>query len=166
MFARVIARLFRRQDGASAVEFALLVPVVVALIAGCFEASNALSVWLTLKKASEVGTRFATTGQGDQDGTRLSRIIAATQNVVSQSRNIVVVISVQSWAGITPSGTGRSGNPGVPCDTVEVRVSHNYQPITPLGSLVALLHGSTVWSAPLPMSGATKMVNEPWQPCP
>jgi len=154
------------EAGSSAVEFALVAPLITGLMIGVLETSNALSVWLTLKKATEVGARFATTGQGDIDGTRLAQIIAETKKVAADSRGLDVSVEVSSWAGLSASGAGRAGDPGGPCDLVQIDVNYVYQPVTPLGDMVGTAEKPSAWSQAMTMRQGTKMVNEPWRPCP
>lgn len=154
------------EAGSSAVEFALVAPLVTGLMIGVLETSNALSVWLTLKKATEVGARFATTGQGDVDGTRLAQIIARTKKVAADTRGIDVDVQVSSWQGLAASGAARAGDPGGPCDVVQIDVNYVYQPVTPLGNMVGTDDNPSAWSQAMTMRLDTKMVNEPWRPCP
>ncbi|GFK95963.1 hypothetical protein NNJEOMEG_03836 [Fundidesulfovibrio magnetotacticus] len=154
------------EAGSSAVEFALVAPLVTGLMIGVLETSNALSVWLTLKKATELGARFATTGQGEIDGTRMAQIIAATKKVAADSRGIDVNVKVSSWAGLSASGAAREGDPGGPCDTVQIDVNYVYTPVTPLGDMLDPTNGASAWSQAMTMRQATRMVNEPWRPCP
>lgn len=146
-----------RSRGAAALEAALVLPVLILLVVGIMETASLLRVWLAVQKASQAGARTAATGQGVETGDRLSRIEAAAAPFLADLPNGEASIAVRSWPGTDMSGTAREGNPGDPCDTVEVEVTKTWTPVTPLVS--ALI------SADLPLSGADRKVNEPWSPC-
>lgn len=159
----------RRQLGAVAVEFALVLPVVFVLSMGLIECGNIFRTWLTVQKAAQAACRFATTGQGEIEGDRLSRIVNEAMQVTDDLPGVTQV-SIRSWPGITPSGAGRVNNAGKPCDMVEVKVTYQYPPITPAFDLAGLfgLGGNAFNSGndeTIPLSSVDRKINEPWQPC-
>ncbi|MBN2139829.1 MAG: TadE/TadG family type IV pilus assembly protein [Desulfovibrionaceae bacterium] len=153
-----LAGLFGRQGtrGISVVEFALILPVFLTLVMGVIETGNMFRTWLTVQKAAQSAARFATTGQGDEEGTRLSQIVQKAQEVVATLPQETEVL-VRSWPGMDTAAEPTDNDPGGPCQVVEVRVRADYEPITPLlGPLLPEV---------IPLVGADRKVNEPWYPC-
>lgn len=146
----------KRMGGMAIVEAALVLPVLMTLALGMIESGNMLSAWLTVQKAAQTGARYAATGQGDEEGTRLA-LIETTTRAALGSLSSGSVVSVSSWAGIAAEGQGAEGNPGPPCGVVEVRVVCAYQTITPLGG--------TVFPEELSISGRQRKLIEPFSPC-
>jgi Flp pilus assembly protein TadG len=68
---------FRSEDGAVAVEFALLLPILVALLLGIMEFSLVLNTQLTLTSAAREGAR-AVAVENDQAAARTAVRAAAT----------------------------------------------------------------------------------------
>lgn len=145
-----------KSKGAFALETAYILPILLAAVFGVCETGNLFRSWLTLQKAAQAGARFAATGIGAEEGTRLSQIINETGKVTASLPDDLVNVVVRSWPG-PASGSGRDGNPGDPCDTVEVEVRLNYEPIVPL--LESVLPESIV------LTGVDRQINEPWYPC-
>lgn len=152
-----MTRINRKSRGIAAVEFALILPAVLLIIMGTIEFGNMTYTWLTIQKAAQMGTRFATTGQGDDDGTRLTQIITQTNLMLSQLHGGGSTVQVRSWPTISVSGSGNLGNPGQPCGVVEVRVAFQYLPIAPLVR--------EFLPAAITLTGSDRKVNEPWKPC-
>lgn len=160
----------RRQRGAVAVEFALLLPVVFVLSMGLIECGNIFRSWLTVQKAAQYACRFATTGQGELEGDRLARIKTEAEKITADLPGATDV-SVRSWSGSTPSGSGQINNAGDPCGMVEVTVTYNYPPITPAFDLAGFLGlGGNAFNdgggGTISLSSSDRKVNEPWRPCP
>lgn len=147
----------RWSRGLAAVEMALLLPVALTLIFGLIETGNLFFTWLTVQKAAEMGARFAATGQGEDEGTRVAQITAQAEILLTDLSATDAAVSVRSWPTINATGSGVSGSAGDPCGIVEVRVSLNYHPITPLLG--------DVLPETIPVSGSDRKVNEPWRPC-
>jgi Flp pilus assembly protein TadG len=156
------ARLRPRRNtsrGQGAVELALIAPILLVCMFGVVEMGRLSYAWVTMQHAARAGTRMAITGQGEQNGTRLSLIINASQQVANNlPRGGGTTITVRSWPDVTASGAGRAGNPGQPCELVEVEVQYVYQPVTPLIS--HLMPSRTT------LAGRDRKLNEPWVPCP
>lgn len=147
----------RWSRGVAAVEMALILPAVLLLICGLIETGNLFFTWLTVQKAAEIGARFAATGQGEDEGTRLAQIETRAEALLANLSGNGATVSVRSWPTINATGSGVSGSAGQPCGIVEVSVSFLYQPVTPL--LGDMLPES------IPVSGSDRKVNEPWRPC-
>ncbi|MEF2143893.1 MAG: TadE/TadG family type IV pilus assembly protein [Desulfovibrionaceae bacterium] len=146
-----------RMSGMTAVECALLIPIVLMLGLGLLESGNMFSDWLTVHKAAESGARIAATGQGEEEGTRISLIEQEVQRVMGRLPGGAADIVVSSWPTAIASGPGAEDDAGCPCGLVEVRVEYQYEPVTPF--LEGILPDVVV------MSGSDRKVNEPWERC-
>lgn len=147
----------RPERGAAALEAALVLPVLLLLVLGIMETASLLRVWLAVQKASQAGARAGATGQGEETGDRIARIRAAAERFLADLPGGAARIDVRSWPDDAASGAAREGDPGEPCQMVEVEVTKAWTAANPL--LAALL------PADLPLSGADRKVNEPWRPC-
>lgn len=146
-----------RRSGVVSVELALILPILFTLAMCVIEGGNAYYSWLTVQKAAQYGARTAATGRGEEDGTRLSQIIAATEAGLETLNNGVTVISIRSWPDLNATGDGIDNDAGAPCQLAEVAVLYNYEPFTPI---VSSLLPDTI-----PLRGFDRKVNEPWKPC-
>jgi Flp pilus assembly protein TadG len=143
--------------GSTAVEMALVLPILLLFIFGVVEVSNLYRIALTLSKAAEMGAHVAVTGQGYDDGTRMAAITNTVKSYLTAIPAPAPVITVSSWPGINPGQTPVKGSAGQPCQLVEVRVDYTYTMITPI---VGPIMGGHVL-----LSRYDRMVNEPWIPC-
>ncbi|KAB1441818.1 TadE/TadG family type IV pilus assembly protein [Pseudodesulfovibrio senegalensis] len=143
--------------GATAVEVGLLLPIVFMLIMGVIESGALCYSWLTVQRAAQEGARFAATGQGYEEGTRKTRIVEATSAMLDPLENGQKIITMRSWPDHSATGDGVEGNPGEPCQVVEVRVVYKYTPFTPLVS--------NMLPEVITLLGSGRKVNEPWYPC-
>ena len=146
-----------RRLGLTAVELAMVLPILFTMVMGLFEGGSAYYSWLTVQKAAQVGARFAATGRGEDEGTRLNQIIATTEAGLTTLTHGTTEVTVRSWPDLNAVGDGIDGNPGAPCQMAEVAVLYNYKPFTPI---VAALLPDTI-----PLHGYDRKVNEPWKPC-
>jgi Flp pilus assembly protein TadG len=146
-----------RRAGLAAVEMALILPIMFMIVMAVIEGGNAVYAYVTVQKAAQIGARFAATGRGADEGTRLDDIIRATRTGLAALDQSNVVISVRSWPDIQALGDGIDNDPGAPCQLAEVAVVYNYEPFTPL--VAPLLPDS------IPLRGFDRKVNEPWKPC-
>ncbi|WFS63194.1 pilus assembly protein [Pseudodesulfovibrio thermohalotolerans] len=143
--------------GLAAVETALILPIMFMLVMAVIEGGNAVYAWVTVQKAAQLGSRYAATGRGADEGTRLADIIAATQAGLTTLDSANVKITVRSWPDLAANGDGIDNDPGAPCQLAEVAVVYDYKPFTPL---VSPLLPETI-----PLKGFDRKVNEPWKPC-
>ncbi|BCS89613.1 TadE/TadG family type IV pilus assembly protein [Pseudodesulfovibrio sediminis] len=143
--------------GLAAVETALILPILFMVTMAIVEGGNGFYAWLTVQKSAQIGAHFAVTGRGEDEGTRLSQIITATEAGARSLEQDKLVVTVRSWPDLTAAGDGIENDPGAPCQMVEVAVVYNYEPFTPLIS--PLLPDS------IPLRGYDRKVNEPWKPC-
>ena len=144
---RLPARL-RCELGQSVVEFALVVPVFLAMICGIVEFSRLYYVRLTVRDIAQEATRFAVTGQQLPDPVtgKLMPRAASINGVVRKSAEDrrVSVDSVK----INPADGGKPG------EVVQIRVFYQYQfTLAPLRKLLP--------TAPFYFSAASSMKNEP-----
>ena len=171
--AKAGARLAER--GNSAVEMALILPVVLVFLMGLIELGNIIKTQMTIQKAAEIGARFATSGVGISDNTQLAQIKAQVNSVLANLNSGTAVVSVCSW----PNTNGNSwptmstdsacvnDNPGGPCDLVRVKVVFTYNPITAfaVNAIGALALGKSNIFSQIIMTASDRKVNEPWYPC-
>lgn len=138
-------------------EFALILPFMLAMAMVIIEAGTIFYSWLTIQKAAQSGARFASTGQGDEQGTRMAQILETTETWLEHLDNGGTEITVRSWPETTAAGDGTADDPGGPCQLVEVAVVYNYHPFTPLiGAMLPSV---------IPLEGSDRKLNEPWRPC-
>jgi Flp pilus assembly protein TadG len=135
----------------------IVAPLMVLCMFGVIEMGRLFFAWATLQHAARTGTRVAVTGQGESNGTRLSLITTETQKVLDQLSGGGSTITVRSWPSATATGSGRVGNPGQPCELVEVEVRYTYRPVVPI---ISSLMPSLV------LQTRDRKLNEPWTPCP
>lgn len=146
-----------RRRGMTTMEFALILPFIMVFVMGMIEVGTMFHSWLTLQKASQSGARFATTGQGEEQGTRLSQISQITQNWLTSLNNGDKEIVITSWPTPDVSGEGTTGSAGGPCQLVEVAVVYNYHPFTPIvGAMLPEV---------IELYAFDRKLNEPWKPC-
>jgi Flp pilus assembly protein TadG len=124
-------RSFRRQEGAAAVEFAIVASLLFLLIFGIIDFGFAFHAWNNTANAAREGARRAAVDPSTAD------IIARTQQAARTLDATKLTISVQcstndgvSFGGCGPSNSWQEG------DVIRVNVDYVYDLITPLGSFV------------------------------
>lgn len=159
-----VARMGER--GAAAVEAAVLLPIMLVILWGGMEVGNIFSHWMTIQKAAQVATRFASTGQGELEGNRMTRILSTAQTALQGlPEGSVYTIVVSSWPGIQPLAV-KTGNAGNPCETVQVKIQYEYKPIIPWTFAEPLFNlQSSPFQGTVNLMGEDRKINEPWQPC-
>ena len=172
-----------RQRGSMAVETILILPAMLVMLMAVIETGSLFMSYQTVQKAAQMAARFAATGQGEQEGNRLTRIKTKASDLTASLHNGAKGVTVRSWPSTTPSGSGRVDDPGRPCELVEVEVDFDYQCITPLGTLMNLAEtlfkaqssanagenegaaSTTSFPALFHLVGKDQKINEPWNPC-
>ena len=89
-------KIIKKENGASAVEFAIILPILVILVFGIFEFGIAYNNWIALTHAAREGARIAAVGFIDENGLNAfnARVRDSAPSVEIQS------INVEGWDGI------------------------------------------------------------------
>lgn len=155
----MLKRISLREDGATMVEFALILPLLVTLIFGIIEMGLLFNAWVSVQHAAELGARYAVTGQtacASGGSGRTGCIVSeARSGVASLSGGNAATVTLTSWAypDYTSSTPNSAGNQ---CDAVEVRVRYVYHTSVPL--IAAVFNSVT-------LTGAQRFINEPFGLC-
>ena len=112
-----------RDRGAAAVEFALLLPLLLLILFAIIDAGRALNAQITLTQAARAGARLAALGQSN------ATVVSSTQTAATGLSPVSVTV-----AGCPP-GAG-------PTVSATVSVSYSFTFITPIGAIAALLGAS------------------------
>ena len=110
-----------RDRGAAAVEFALLLPVLLFLLCGIVDFGRALNAEITLAQAARQGARLAALG--------LPNVVSRTQAAATGLSPVTVTVTP------CPSGGGQAAN-------ATVQVSYPFSFVTPISAIARLLGGS------------------------
>ncbi len=103
----------KREDGASAIEFAIVLPVLALLIFGIIEFGVLFFDYLSITHAAREGVRMAAVNKYDND------------TVVNRTSLDATKVNVEIWYEAGSTGTtGKMGDP------VFVRVTYNIVPMT------------------------------------
>lgn len=116
-----------RDRGAVAVEFALLLPVLLMLVFGLIDFGRLLNAQITLTQAAREGARLAALGY--PSATVVSRTVGAATGLNLSSSNVT--------ATICPSGAG-PGTDGT------VQVTYHFSFVTPIGAIVGFGSSNTL----------------------
>lgn len=143
--------------GITTIELALVIPFIFVFAMCMIEMGNMGYSWMTVQKAAQSGARFAATGQGEEEGNRLALIIQSTEEWLGSLSDGDKIVTVRSWATPSATGEGADGNPGGPCQLVEVEVVFDYHPVTPIIS--------SMFPDSIKLVGHDRKLNEPWKPC-
>ena len=114
--------------GATAVEFALLLPLLLLIVFGIIDFGRALNAQVTLTQAAREGARLASLAGATQTTVQSRAVTAATGLGLAASNVTVVHLCV--------SGDGAAGYNGV------VQVSLPFSFITPVGAIAGMFGGS------------------------
>lgn len=129
-------RMRRRQRGASAVEFALIAPLLFFLLFAAIEMGLLYWANLTMQHAVREGARYAVTGQSNLDtGPTPQRYLAVIQNIKNNSMGLYTklntAISVNNSTASSDPGTYTSGMFGNPGDILILRLDCTWRIMTP-----------------------------------
>ncbi|TET50819.1 MAG: pilus assembly protein [Actinomycetota bacterium] len=111
---KIIANNLKKEKGASAVEFALILPILIILIFGIFEFSIAFNNYITITHAAREGVRLAAVDLNNPD----------LKNIIIE-RAYPLNINEDDIAISTPEGT-EIGDP------VEVEITYTFSMSIPL----------------------------------
>lgn len=121
--------------GAAAVEFALLLPVLLLIVFGIIDFGRALNAQVTLTQAAREGARLEALNQ---------------PNVVSRTQAAATGLSpVTVTATACPSGAG-------PESTAVVKATYSFHFVTPVGAIAAMFGGSGI-GAPVTLTAQGAM---------
>lgn len=123
-----------RDRGAAAVEFALLLPVLLVVLFGLIDFGRALNAQITLTQAAREGARL------DALGDTNAQVIARAKGAAT-GLSPVTVTEVYACQ----SGDAQAGNDAT------VKTSYSFSFITPVGAIASLLGGSG-FGAPITLS--------------
>ena len=154
----------RDQRGLVIVESAIVLAALLLMLMAMIESGNIFMTWLTTQRAAEYGARFASTGQGEIEGTRDTDIIRVTREAMKALPDYLAktTVEVRNWPSRSPLGESDEGG-GTPCNLVEVEARYAYEFITPVAGLAAIFDG--VIPTTLSIKAMDRQVNEPWLPC-
>ncbi len=131
MDRRASRRRQARDRGATAVEFALLFPLLMLIVFGTIDFGRALNAQITLTQAAREGARLDALGE---------------PNVVTQTQNAATGLSpVNVTVTACPAG-GSLGSDAV------VNVSYQFTFITPIGAVAALVGGGGGLGSPVTLT--------------
>jgi len=142
-----------RQQGVAAIEFALLLVLLLMFVAGIVEFGRAFWYYDALTKATRDGARYLS-------NTRVSALVALDTATQDQAKQMVVNAATQAQVpSFTSADVTVSCEPN--CDTpVYVTVAINAYPITIGGWIPIFLPvGSTTWATTLSPSTAMRYMH-------
>jgi Flp pilus assembly protein TadG len=113
-----------RDRGAAAVEFALVLPLLLLILFAIIDFGRALNAQITLTQAAREGVRLA--AEGYPDGTVEARAQAAAPEL--NGVNVTVTAACAPGAG--------------PAADAQVNVTYSFSFVTPIGAIAGLFDGS------------------------
>jgi Flp pilus assembly protein TadG len=124
-----------RDRGAAAVEFALLLPMLLLLVFGIIDFGRALNAQITLTQAAREGARLAALG------TPAATVITRTQTAAT-GLGAAVTVTVTSC----PTGATQT-------TSAVVKASYTFQFVTPVRAIAGLFGGTFNPTIPLAATG-------------
>ena len=124
-----------RDRGATAVEFALLLPLLLLLVFGIIDFGRALNAQITLTQAARTGARLAALGQPN--------VASATQAAATGLSPVTVAVTP------CPSGATQT-------TAAVVTASYSFSFVTPIGAIAGLFGGKGL-GAPITLSATGRM---------
>lgn len=112
----------QRDRGATAVEFALLLPVLLLVVFGIVDFGRALNAQITLTQAAREGARLT--------ALNAPNVVSRTQAAATGLSPVAVTVSSSCPAGATQTSEA------------VVQVSYSFSFITPVSAIAALFGGS------------------------
>ena len=122
----------RRDRGATAVEFALLVPLLLLLVFGIIDFGRALNAQITITQAAREGARLASVGQ--PASAVQARTVGAATGLGLAAGNVVVSGgsgAVSGSAQACPAGSAAQGL------NATVTVTYTFRFVTPVAALAS-----------------------------
>jgi len=154
----------RRSQGERAqtlAEFAMVAPLLVILLMGLVDLARLMESHVALQEAARDAARYAVTGRIDCTGpvtpTRDACIVQTVKDDTASLTNAsTIATSYQSWKYPNYADPATVNDAGQQCDAVQVKVTYDYEPITPLFKFFV---------NNVPLTASERMVNEPFGPC-
>jgi Flp pilus assembly protein TadG len=154
---RFPAPLLHCEKGVTAIEFALLSPVLFLLVMGIVEFAVVMFVSVVLEGATDVTARLGSTGYVPTGVSQSQEIInnvdTVTSGLLDPNKIIITTTSYSNFNNIGQNGQGTPGLGG-PGDVVVYTVSYPWPIMTPIVSAVI---GTTI-----NLSASTVVRNEPY----
>ena len=114
--------LARRDSGAAAVEFAIMLPLLLLILFGIIDFGRALNAQVTITQAAREGARLTALNQPN--------VTSRTQAAATGLSGVGVTI-----VSSCPTGSGPTAN-------ADVKVTYTFQFVTPIGA-IAQFFGTT-----------------------
>jgi len=114
----------RRDRGAAAVEFALVLPLLLLIVFGIIDFGRALNAQITLTQAAREGVRLAALGYSD------AVVDARAQAAAPQLSGVAVTVAASCLPGAGPAADA------------QVNVTYSFSFVTPVGAMAGLFGGS------------------------
>ncbi len=150
-------KLARCNEGVTAIEFALLSPVLLLLTMGIIEFAIIMFVSVVLESATDVTARLGSTGYVPTGTSQAQEIInnvnSMTAGLLNPSNLTITTTSYANFNNIGQSGQSTTGL-GSPGDVVVYTVSYPWTIMTPIVSSVI---GNSIM-----LSASTVVRNEPY----
>lgn len=142
MTAKTGRRLLRTHKGQSLVEFALVLPIFLVVVFAIVDFGMGLRGWITITNAAREGARVgAVYAEPGTAGTLASPASCAT--VDPGDKSSIAGRSCSTAAGLPRAdlAVGVEGAGGDTGDPVRVKMTYDYDYITPLGAFVSGIAG-------------------------
>jgi Flp pilus assembly protein TadG len=104
---RLCAQLLNNEDGGPLVEFAMVLPMMLLVVTGIFYLGIALTLYLQLTNATDIGARQLSISRGqtsDPCATLSAAVEAAAPNLKASSLTFTYSIDSQPYSGTTCAG--------------------------------------------------------------
>lgn len=108
-------KVLKNERGQSLIEFTIILPIILIILMGIFEFGIMINSYLTINNAARESSRLAAVG-----GTDIEVINMALSRLPNLDTNNIMI-------EVTPSGLNR-----VRGESVTVKITYNYQVITPI----------------------------------
>ncbi len=125
------------EKGQALVEFALLVPIFLILMFAIVDFGMGFYSWITVTNSAREGARL---GAVQATNDEIIERVELASDLINEDDNMTVTVGCGPSSDPPPTDPC----PGLPGESVVVRVDYNYDLITPLASLVAFLSGDII----------------------
>lgn len=157
---RMLRRVVRREEGATIIEFAIVLPVFLLVLLGIIEFSLIMFVSSVIEGATSAAARMSKTGlarsgdpdvavQSSEDMAMIRQVIMDRGFDILKPENLTVVVSPSQSAANTMGGSG---------ETVVYETTYRWELMTPIvASIIAPDDGI------MTLSSQVVVVNEPFE---